>query len=43
MNKTLMIAVFAALTFTSACGTAQGVVSDVWGAGKFVARQVGGD
>lgn len=43
MKKVTMILAFATITFTAACGTAQGVASDAWGATKFVARQVSGD
>lgn len=41
MIKTTL-AVLALATLT-ACGTAQGVASDAWGATKFVARQIGGN
>lgn len=43
MKKTMMMIALATLTFTSACGTVQGVASDAWGAGKFVARQISSD
>jgi len=44
MKKTMMmIAALVALTTVTACGTVQGVASDTWGAGKFVARQLSKD
>jgi predicted small secreted protein len=43
MKKTMTIIAMATQTFVSACGTIQGVASDTYGAGKFVARQVSGN
>jgi predicted small secreted protein len=40
MKKTMIIIAMATQTFVSACGAIQGVASDTYGAGKFVARQV---
>lgn len=45
MKKTMIKTTFIALALATltACGTAQGVASDAWGATKFVARTVSGD
>jgi predicted small secreted protein len=40
IKMTMIIIAMAILTFVSACGTIQGVASDTYGAGKFVARQI---
>ncbi|SLN51942.1 hypothetical protein [Pseudooctadecabacter jejudonensis] len=45
MKTTLIKAPLAilALVMMTACGTAQGIASDAWGATKFVAGQVSGE
>lgn len=43
MKKTIILIALASMTGLTACATAKGVVSDTYGAGKFVVRQISND